>query len=437
MKILAMIFLLLLHLSSAVSSAVEADAVHVFFQPEQEFLRVTAAFTVTLESSTLEFSLFPGAQVTAIWIPGMLSYGVDRRPSATRFTVTLRSQPQSPQPLEISYEGILPSGVLESGRLAEDSLWFPRMSNIFSLETLTVEFAPDSSGQLTGTWEQLPAGPGVRKFRRAVTEDYPVIEFSGTAVAPPESTDTPSPVPPATDHGVPEVDQDTDEPPAPPLDTDEDTAPLEPEPLDVPFAERSLSLQQLWEQESSVEDWENYFSNVLREPQQLQRIKDALSHLQAAADWQWQQLDENTAESRFQAEWDGREVYWTKGWQLVDSTWYVTELQITPAPSQDTGVLLESLELWLERLLTTPWTQDSLWWDRSFADDEQRQALAAFVRSIGDVLQTQIQDVTHAETGSVRFHVILTTDQHRHLVHLQLTPLDQYWQLKDVAIFPL
>ena len=103
MKLLVILFLVSLWVvgpSGRIQAQNQAD---VFFHPEQGFLRVETTLQVQPDGPTVDFELFPEAQVTAIWTPGMQGYALDRRTSMTRVTLTLREITEVTQTVEIDY----------------------------------------------------------------------------------------------------------------------------------------------------------------------------------------------------------------------------------------------------------------------------------------------------------------------------------------------
>ncbi len=439
MKILGIVLMLLFVLASSSVYGSEETLAEVFFYPEQSFLRVNASFMVSLETSALELTLFPGAQVTSIWIPGMQSYAVDRRPSATRITVMLRSQPQTPQPLEISYEGTLSADDLASGRLGEESLWFPQIPDHYTLSTVVLEFAPDSTGQLVGDWEAVLADPGIRRFRRQVTEEYPILEFTATLREPDDPKEPLHGLPdpgPSTPDDVVEDDEPVEH--AEPLTPAEPDEPAEPVTVVVPLSDRTSSLLEHWQQDADLQEWQHYFVERLQQPTDLRRIAAALDRMQRLPnEWYLQRIDDVTAASFLQAAGSDGDVEWRLTWRFLDAAWYVTEVVLTPMERASSNVLYDSFELWLDRLIQTPWTQESLWWDRSFADENVRQSLAVFIGSIGTIQEWQIQAITHGEHGHVSAEAFVAALDHRFLLRLHFQPVNQYWQLRSFVILPL
>lgn len=216
MRLRGCILVLLLFVSvsgSWVHAAGQVD-VEVFFVPEQGYIRVNSSFPMPGDLTVAEFTLFPNAQITALWIPGLAAYEVDRVGTGT--VVLIRMAPTQPgEILEISYEGFLPNyDLLPDKTLNRRLQWFPEFSGAdtgtYRVKlTLPQAYVPKMQGELV---EERQSTFATYTWILA-NQDYPVIWFDGSEVpdsptAEPEP-ETPEPEPPA-------VPQDEEEDPAEP-----------------------------------------------------------------------------------------------------------------------------------------------------------------------------------------------------------------------------
>ena len=176
--------ILCMTLPGSLVHAGDPNYAEVFFVPEQGFIRVHALFSLPENLELIEFALFPNAQVTTLWIPGLTTYEVDRTHSRTVVTVSM--EPGQPNgTLELSYEGFLPNYDLLPDKTLNRSLkWFPEFTQKLGQEyririTLPQEHVPKMNGELveerqstfsTYTW-------------LLVNQSYPVIWFGDHAPA--------------------------------------------------------------------------------------------------------------------------------------------------------------------------------------------------------------------------------------------------------------
>ncbi|HHY09860.1 MAG TPA: M1 family metallopeptidase [Firmicutes bacterium] len=125
-----------------------AAGVNVFFHPASGFLRAEGEITVEPAAPVASFSLFPKAQITSLWLDGLLDYEIERGLKKTTVTFKLADL-KGPQRLSISYEGFLPFET-ETGLVGEESYWFPKFD--FPSGPVPINL------RLAEGWQFIPAG---------------------------------------------------------------------------------------------------------------------------------------------------------------------------------------------------------------------------------------------------------------------------------------
>ena len=87
--ILALIMILLFPFSVFA----EAEITEVFFIPEQGFIRVKTQIPIPAGLEQVNFTLFPQAHITALWIPSLTGYEISR--TGGKSVITVLFQPDN------------------------------------------------------------------------------------------------------------------------------------------------------------------------------------------------------------------------------------------------------------------------------------------------------------------------------------------------------
>ena len=230
------VILLCVTVAGGSARAGEPAYIEAFFVPEQGFIRVNARFPMPGDLETAAFTLFPNAQVTSLWIPGLVAYEVDRAGTST--AVVVRMAPSQPgEILEISYEGFLLNyDLLPDKTLNRRLLWFPEFTGLDIGDcqikiTLPQAYVP----RMNGTLVEERQGTFTTYTFRISGQAYPVVWFGDdepvSEIEPEEEHEEPE-QPPET----PEVVDQPVEPPSPPalpVEEPEETVILPPELTDA------------------------------------------------------------------------------------------------------------------------------------------------------------------------------------------------------------
>lgn len=172
--ILALIMILLFPFSVFA----EAEITEVFFIPEQGFIRVKAQIPIPAGLEQVNFTLFPQAHITALWIPSLTGYEISR--TGGKSVITVLFQPDNAvQVLELSYEGFMPDYQLEA--LDQNSMWYPKSEQLLARDyqikiTLSGDYVPKLNGELIEMWEST-----FSTYNWFIEgKDYPIIWFTDT-----------------------------------------------------------------------------------------------------------------------------------------------------------------------------------------------------------------------------------------------------------------
>jgi len=170
--------ILCLTLVAGFANAGEPDYAEVFLVPEQGFIRVNARFSLPGGLDAVVFTLFPNAQITTLWVPGLATYEVSR--PGTMTVVTARMEPTEQNAiLELTYEGFLPNyDLLPDKTLNRNLQWYPEFAHEQAGDrrikiTLPQEFVPAMDGELIGERQSTFA----TYTWMLVDPEYPVIWF--------------------------------------------------------------------------------------------------------------------------------------------------------------------------------------------------------------------------------------------------------------------
>ncbi len=410
--------LVLLHALPANPTAAESLQAQMYFDPSSGFLRVQAAMQVELEAEKLQFSLFRNVQITSIWIPGMRSYGVERRVDSTLVSVSLRTFPEEPQVLELSYEGVIDQQVLDYARLDSRSLWFPLIPVEFRLDHIILEL-PDKELDLEKPWKLEADG----RYRFPFDgQDYPVIQWQRPDIAP---------MPPGAH------------------------IPAEPEPKPgVPDDRRVLALhsqmqrwEEAWEQRDSG-TWQALLCSTLDRERTIAYLEDVQKRILWSeqtheadervypGSWIIEWHEDGSAAARRSGRLQGQTVTFEIQWQFSNASWHIVRLHAAPKPDLEEGVMLDTMITWLDDFFETAFDRNGV---PNVSDffvyaDQARQAQRFFC-SLDDPDDWSLHSMSH-DDQRIRLHAALTDAGHRFVLELTLVPIQHQWKAKSLKITP-
>lgn|GEM_PF-597287 len=168
--------IMLLYLSAPTIAA--QNTAELFLIPDQGFVRVNAYIHIPGSTASIEFALFPGAQITALWTDNLINYYTHSVSSATVVSIELNPLEEE-QTLELSYEGFLPNYYLDPQAVLDQQLaWFPIFNKAQAHDylikiTLPRDYYPKMQGELLEMRESAFA-----TFKWQVSNSlYPIIWF--------------------------------------------------------------------------------------------------------------------------------------------------------------------------------------------------------------------------------------------------------------------
>lgn len=170
------ILLAILLLSTAV-----AAQIHVFYLPENGFIRVSGELNLDPADTSLSFALFPAAHLTELWSDDLLQYRVQKEQNRTIVSIELRQA--VPQTLSFSYEGLVdPEDELAA--LGPAELWLPQFPQPLATPSVTLQLPLGwkvVDGAVLESWQQ----GEFQLIQLAPSPAYPSLTLAALSMEPP------------------------------------------------------------------------------------------------------------------------------------------------------------------------------------------------------------------------------------------------------------
>lgn len=178
MKSLKWLFVIITFIIISSTCSAYTNQVELFFVPEQNFIRVHARIPLSIRDDFMSLRLFPNAQITSLWLPGLQNYSIKQNNTITLVELILAPEASGEQILEINYEGFLSGNDIRSGSsLTPELLWFPQVitaTDSYHIKiTVPTEYEPIIDGELINYQKSTFA-----IYTWAINQtDYPVVFF--------------------------------------------------------------------------------------------------------------------------------------------------------------------------------------------------------------------------------------------------------------------
>ncbi len=393
----------------------------VFFLPEQGFLRVDSSLLVDINGDSFEFELFPNAQITALWIPNLAKYTIERTRSQTTVRIVLREPTTSPTVLDLVYEGFLAhSHHSTAGILDQSSLWFPSF------------FIPVTSSPMQIT---VPRGitailPGILQNHRETDfsiytweiEGYPILRFGSELL-------------------LEQRDQ---------IDTHIDTHIDQEEIIEEEVIEETIDVDQAelintiarWDQALAKRDrvklaslihpefdqQEAFMSYLVDRPSYIETFSTQLTDLEIRDMYSLVTgyLTTNTP-TIYQT---------TSSWQQQGKAWLLRNFNMRPLPELPNAELLQTLEHWFASFYYAVKNSDSTWLTRHLqVPPTQMQPIMQFLESLGSDYEWEIHSLIPRDLEVIT--LIYLPNQVRLKLIYTMIPTETTWVVSDLKVIPL
>lgn len=425
------VLLLILLLSTAA-----AAQIHVFYLPENGFIRVSGELNLEPAATSLSFALFPTAHLTEFWSDELVQYRVEKDEDRTLVSFELRQA--VPQTLSFSYEGLVaPKEALAV--LGPAELWLPLFLQPLASPAVTLQLPKGWTvvdGAVLDSWEE----GGFQLFELAPSPAYPSLTLAAPDWEPPLELAESEPLPEITFEPVTEL-TSTPAPEAAPDNMPDQSPAQEPVQegkqglarieIQINRLTRALSsrseteLAELLSPELQEQGLASYLAGL---PEELGRVRSEILQIPEEPGGEFKVQFTTEGGARFAAA-----TIWQEGLQ----GYQLRNFRLTPHQEEVPWEVQATLEDFVTQLQRGAETEDREQLQALLAPSpaQDREEILQFLFSLASHQPWTIEYVNLESFAITVLVPHLEADQL--LLHLDLIPGEHHWLLHSLQVFPL